>query len=190
MRTNFSSTVSENESLSEICHCLEKRPKVSCSDRLPPFFKALYPAPGPGSWNCFFLSLKWLEGCCFFLQNREKLVVSSLRKVKPPHRHCALVQRAVYLNLGETIRVESRELYLLSVFFYNSRVSYFPLISSSCCICDCSLFQHHRGAKALACFLFLAAVSLKNECWLLWSFISLPFWCNTSVHVCRFCGKN
>lgn len=62
LRANFSSTVSENESLGEICHCLEKRPRVSCPDRLPPFLKGLYPAQGPG-WNCFFLSPKWLEGC-------------------------------------------------------------------------------------------------------------------------------
>lgn len=39
VRANFSSTVSENESLCEICHCLEKRPQVSCPNRLAPFSK-------------------------------------------------------------------------------------------------------------------------------------------------------
>lgn len=128
----------------------------------------------------FFLSLKRLEDF-FSLFKTEKLVVSSLRKVKQLPPCSALLQRAVYLILGETIKVESRKLYLLSVFFNNSQVSYFLLISSGCCIRECSLFQHHWGAKTLVCFLFLAAVRLKNDCWLLWSFISLPFWCNTSA---------
>lgn len=42
----------------------------------------------------------------------------------------------------------------------------------SCCIRDCSLFLYH--SKNLVCFLFLAAVSLKNECCLLRCFFS-PF---------------
>lgn len=121
----------------------------------------------------------------FFLQNREKLVVSSLRTVKPPHpRCCAPVQRAVYLHPGETIRIESKEFYLPSVFFDNSQVPYFPLISPICCICDCSLFQHHWGARTLLCFLSLAAVSLKDERWLLRSSVPLPFFDVTPACMC------
>lgn len=56
----------------------------------------------------------------FFLQNREKLVVSSLRKVKPLHPRCALVQRAVYLNLGETIGVENYIYCLYAFIIHNS----------------------------------------------------------------------
>lgn len=111
----------------------------------------------------------------FFFPSKQREIggfIPTYSQTSTPAPLCS-DQRAVYLHLGETIRTENKELYLLSVFFDNSQVPYFSLISPNCCICDCSLFQHHWGAKTLLCFLFLAAVSLKN--WLLRSSIPLPF---------------
>lgn len=155
MRTNSSSTVFENESLSEICHCLEKRPQLAC-----PFSNQSTQHRDQVA-EIAFLSLKCLK--VFF---QVVFVLSACTKVKPLPSWCAAVHRTIrgcsspwqnrnkhaqirYTQIGYTLFSDC----LLLLF---TRISSFPslLISSSCRICDRSLFLHHWGSESLICFLF------------------------------------